>query len=73
MTSLADFGTTKLLRSLRHATVWPSVRHNAQISAQAKTEDKKLRKDLTLEALALKVPFGTIYALADSPAAEVLL
>jgi hypothetical protein len=30
----------------------------ACIFAQPDTEDKKLRKDLTLEVLALKVPFG---------------
>jgi hypothetical protein len=33
----------------------------------------EIEKRTCLEVLALKVPFGTIFALADSPAAEDLL
>jgi hypothetical protein len=44
------------------ATVWPSVPGKTPTFgvhfAQPDTEDKKLRKELTLEVLALKVPFG---------------
>jgi hypothetical protein len=36
---------------------------NALISAQAEAEDKKLRKELALEVLALKVPFRNRYSL----------
>jgi hypothetical protein len=71
----ARFGMTMLFggRSLLRATVWSSVgtgRHFRRAHfatgilrshfATARTEDRKLRKDLYyLEVLALKVPFGT--------------
>jgi hypothetical protein len=52
-------------RSLQRATVWSSARNWRHFRrthfATARTEDKKLRKDLYyLEVLALKVPFGSV-------------
>jgi hypothetical protein len=48
--------------ALTRATVWPSVPGKTPTFgvhfAQPDTEDKKLRKELALEVLALKVPFG---------------
>jgi hypothetical protein len=57
-----NFATLKLRRSLQRATVWPSALdlQRADFSAHAEAEDRKLRKDLTLEVLALKVPFRNL-------------
>jgi len=35
-------------------------------SGHARTEDEKLRKELTLEVLALKVPFGSLLSVSES-------
>jgi hypothetical protein len=34
--------------------------------SHARAEDRKLRKDLTLEVLALKVPFGSLLGVSES-------
>lgn len=55
----------RLGAALARATVWSSGRdQNANFGVhftQPDTEDKKLRKDPTLEVLALKVPFGNVF------------
>jgi hypothetical protein len=50
------------LRSLQRATVWPSAwdLQGTDFSAHAEAEDRKLRKELALEVLALKVPFRNL-------------
>lgn len=43
------------------------------ISSRTRTEDGKLRKDLTLEVLTLKVPFGSLlFASESSPVAGAI-
>ena len=39
---------------------------SADFSAHAEAEDRKLRKDLTLEVLALKVPFRNLLVVSES-------
>jgi hypothetical protein len=36
------------------------------IFSHARAEDEKLRKELTLEVLALKVPFGSLLSVSES-------
>jgi hypothetical protein len=70
--TIRPFGMTNfwgLSGALTRATVWPSVRGKTPTFgvhfAQPGTEDKKLRKELTLEVLALKVPFGSRVAIPN--------
>jgi hypothetical protein len=39
---------------------------SASILSHARAEDEKLRKELTLEVLALKVPFGSLLSVSES-------
>ena len=57
---LAYWGASK--SSLQRATVWPSALdlQRTDFSAHAEAEDRKLRKELALEVLALKVPFRNL-------------
>ena len=67
--TIKPFGMTRLRAGIyfngfngaqTRATVWSSIRTRRQFRRMPTTEDKKLRKDLTLEVLALKVPFGCV-------------
>ena len=54
---VAGRGDGELKARKPRATVWPSALKERSFSAQPKAEDRKLRKELALEVLALKVPF----------------
>ena len=63
---LAYWGASK--SSLQRATVWPSALdlQRTDFSAHAEAEDRKLRKELALEVLALKVPFRNLPVVSES-------
>jgi len=70
---VAGKGDGELKARKPRATVWPSALKERSFSAQPKAEDRKLRKELALEVLALKVPFRNLLGVSEfSPVAGTI-
>jgi hypothetical protein len=70
---VAEGGDGELKARKPRAPIWPSALKERSFSAQPKAEDRKLRKELALEVLALKVPFRNLLGVSEfSPVAGTI-